>query len=406
MAMLFSVVMARLVKHARVGFVSLFFSLSFTALAEEQNAQFRTLVVNKNQANTSAQAGPIQNTHSEDDLYKKIGVLDTDLMLALVDRPPVRQRERGKDDDAERVFKPDDVTSFSLWRELTFKAVLGMSQRTDNVYWSIANDLSGRVGPSVLSELDYKGLRIRGVDLSSSVEFDGGWLDDFFLSGRLFKGTISDGLTRDSDYNGDNRTQEYSRSLSENTGDFVADYSISLGWTVLQVRSFSSALELGYSLHQQYLRKQNAIQVVDQNTSSASIEGLNSTYQSEWQGPWLGLSAELAYERHALKIRSEAHQALYYAEANWNLRDTFMHPKSFDHQAQGQGLVIDASYAYSFDLPQAKRLTLALGYRADRWQAENGRDTLYLATGETVSTRLNQVLWDADTLALSVKFIH
>jgi len=404
--MLFSVAKGRLMNHSRVGLVSLFFSLSLTALAEEQNTLLSPLAVNKNAVNMANQPVPIQNASSDSDLYKKISALDTDLMLALVDRPPVRQRERDKHDDSERDFEPDDVTGFSLWRDVTLKAVLGMSQRTDNVYWSIANDLSGRVGPSVLSELDYKGLRIRGVDLSSSVEFDGGWLEDFFLSGRLFKGTISDGLTRDSDYSGDNRTQEYSRSLSENTGDFVADYSASLGWTVLQVHSFSSALELGYSLHQQHLRKQNAIQVVDQNTSSASIEGLNSTYQSEWQGPWLGLSAELAYERHALKIRSEAHQALYYAEANWNLRDTFMHPKSFDHQAQGQGLVIDASYAYSFDLPQAKKLTLALGYRADRWQAENGRDTLYLATGETVSTRLNQVLWNADTLALSVKFIH
>lgn len=334
-------------------------------------------------------------------LIGPLAALDTDNLLALAERPPVRQRERSRDD----VFQPKAAKSAVLWRDVSLKNELSMSQRSDSVYWSIANDVSGQVGPNVLSELDYQNLRIRGVELSSSLAFEGGWLNDFYLSGQLFKGTINDGQTRDSDYNGSNRTQEYSRSLSENTGDFVADYSVALGRAMDSVAGLNTVLELGYSLHQQYLRKQNAIQVFDPS-ASGEVKGLNSTYQSEWQGPWLGLGTTLSHQRHVLNIRTELHQALYYAEANWNLRDTFMHPKSFDHQADGRGLVIEASYAYTFKLPQAKDLTLALSYRRDRWQAENGLDTLYLVSGQTVTTRLNEVLWSADAVALGIKFIH
>lgn len=345
--------------------------------------------------------GPPEDDFLQTGLSSQLAVLEPDALLALADRPPLRQRERKNDD----VFEPKKAQELSPWRAVSLKSELGMSQRTDHVYWSIANDLSGQVGPDVLSELDYRNLQIRGVELSGSLAFEGGWLNDFYLAGQLFKGSINDGQTRDSDYSGSNRSQEYSRSLSENTGDFVADYSVALGRTLGRIAGLDTVFELGYSLHQQYLRKQNAIQVLDQ-TASGVVKGLNSTYQSEWQGPWLGLGASLNRQGHALNFRTEMHQALYYAEANWNLRDTFMHPKSFDHQADGLGWVMEASYAYSFKLPRAKDLTLALSYRMDRWQAENGLDTLYLASGQTITTRLNEVLWNADAVVLGIKFIH
>jgi len=297
---------------------------------------------------------------------------------------------------------------FSLWRRSAFNTSLGMSQRTGSLSWSIASDMSGKRAPNVLSELSYEGLEIRGFEVQSSVYFFGGLLDDSFLDIRLHRGVITGGETRDSDYDGDNRTQEYSRSLSENTGDFVADYSVAYGLNIVDKRWLSASALAGYSLHQQYVRKQNAVRVAPdaEFVLGGVIEGLNSTYQSQWQGPWLGTSVSLHGEKHRLKLQGEIHSALYYAEADWNLRDSFKHPKSFEHNASGLGWVVDVSYAYTFDFSQGNKTTLGLSYRAEDWAAEDGVDTLYLASGEVVSTRLNEVAWGGSAVSVHLKILR
>jgi hypothetical protein len=297
---------------------------------------------------------------------------------------------------------------FLLWKRSAFNTSLGMSQRTGSLSWSIASDMSGKRAPNVLSELSYEGLEIRGFEIQSSVYFFGGLLDSSFLDLRLHRGVITGGETRDSDYDGDNKTQEYSRSLSENTGDFVADYSVAYGLKVLDKQGLSASALAGYSLHQQYVRKQNAIRVAPDTELALGgpIEGLNSTYQSQWQGPWLGTSVSLHGKKHRLKLQGELHSALYYAEADWNLRDSFKHPKSFEHNATGLGWVVDVSYAYTFDLSQGNKTTLGVSYRAEDWAAEDGVDTLYLASGEVVSTKLNEVAWGGSAVSLHLKILR
>lgn len=298
--------------------------------------------------------------------------------------------------------------NFTLWKRSTLSTSLGMSQRTGSLSWSIASDMSGKRAPNVLSELSYEGLEIRGFEVQSSVYFFGGLLDDSFLDVRLHRGVITGGETRDSDYDGDNRTQEYSRSLSENTGDFVADYSVAYGLNVVNKRGASASVLAGYSLHQQYVRKQNAVRVAPDTELVLGdvIEGLNSTYQSQWQGPWLGTSVSLRGKKHWLKLQGEIHSALYYAEADWNLRDSFKHPKSFEHNASGLGWVVDVSYAYTFDFSPGNKTTLGLSYRAEDWGAEEGVDTLYLASGEVVSTRLNEVAWGGSAVSVQLKILR
>lgn len=298
--------------------------------------------------------------------------------------------------------------NFTLWKRSAFNTALGMSRRTGNLSWSIASDMSGKRAPNVLSELSYEGLEIRGFEVQSSVSFFGGLLDDSFLDVRLHRGVITGGETRDSDYDGDNKTQEYSRSLSVNTGDFVADYSVAYGFNILNKQGVSASALAGYSLHQQYVRKQNAVKVAPDTdlVLGDAIEGLNSTYQSQWQGPWLGTSVSLHGNKHRLKLQGEIHSALYYAEADWNLRDSFKHPKSFEHNASGLGWVVDVSYAYTFDFSQGNKTTLGLSYRAEEWATEEGVDTLYLASGEVVSTRLNEVAWGGSAVSIQLKILR
>ena len=293
----------------------------------------------------------------------------------------------------------------SLWKRVSFGSSFGLSQRSANLSWSIASDMSGERAPNVLSELSYEGLQIRGVEVQSHFYFLGGLLDGSFVDLRVNRGAISGGETRDSDYSGDNKTKEYSRSLSRNTGDYVADYSLAYGYRWVSNETLSADVLAGYSLHHQFVRKQNAVRVEPESgvMSGSPIKGLNSTYQSEWQGPWVGAALSWEGERHKLKVQSEIHSAFYYAEANWNLRDSFMHPKSFEHNATGLGWVFDLSYAYELSFAKANKSVVGVSYRAESWLAKDGVDTLYLANGEAVSTRLNEVTWGGSAMSVYFK---
>ncbi|MBV1870272.1 MAG: hypothetical protein KUG76_05130 [Gammaproteobacteria bacterium] len=292
-----------------------------------------------------------------------------------------------------------------LWRRVSFDSSFGLSQRNANLSWSIASDMSGERAPNVLSELSYRGLQIRGIEIQSYFHFFGGLLDRSFVDLSVNRGVISDGETRDSDYSGNNKTKEYSRSLSRNTGDYVADYSLAYGYSWVSDEALSADVLVGYSLHHQFVRKQDAVRVEPESgvTSGSPIKGLNSTYQSEWQGPWLGAVLSWKGEQHKFKLQGEIHSAFYYAEANWNLRDGFMHPKSFEHNATGLGWVFDLSYAYVLSFAKASKSVVGVSYRAESWLAKDGVDTLYLANGEAVSTRLNEVIWGGSTMSVYFK---
>lgn len=41
------------------------------------------------------------------------------------------------------------------------------------------------------------------------------------------------------------------------------------------------------------------------------------------------------------------HSVIYYAEANWNLGTDFEHPKSFEHDTNGTGVVISIEGIYA-----------------------------------------------------------
>ncbi|MBL4607570.1 MAG: hypothetical protein JKY01_07055 [Pseudomonadales bacterium] len=300
------------------------------------------------------------------------------------------------------------LQNLSLWGRSKFDTSIGLSQRTGSLSWSIASDLSGKRAPNILSELSYEGLEIRGLELKSTLYFFGGLMDGSFLDLRLHRGVITGGETRDSDYDGDNRTQEYSRSLSENTGDFVSDYSFAYGLNVLNKQAISVAVLAGYSFHQQYVRKKNAVKISPDSELVVGnpITGLNSTYQSQWQGPWIGANFSLPGEKHHLALQGELHSAFYYAEADWNLRNSFMHPKSFEHNATGLGWVVDLSYSYTFDFSLRNETTLGISYRAEQWAAKDGVDTLYLASGEVVSTKLNEVAWGGNAVSVQIKILR
>jgi hypothetical protein len=276
---------------------------------------------------------------------------------------------------------------------LRYDFSLGTDYRRGRLDWNIAGNLAGSA-PNILSELTWYDLDIAQITGGAQVTFK----DRVVLAGRAAIGAVVSGKNQDSDYNGDNRTEEFLRSNSKGGGS-IADASIGFGY---HFRVFEPASGhyahvtpmAGYSWHLQYLKITDGRQTIP---DSGPLANLDSSYDAEWSGPWLGLNLRLeASERTSVVINAEYHRADYYAEANWNLRGDFAHPVSFKHTTQGSGFIL--SMALSRVVTQHWEVLARM--ETQRWQADPGIDTLYTinaASGELqpTATRLNEVNWQS-----------
>ena len=96
---------------------------------------------------------------------------------------------------------------------LTFNFGLLAGYRIDQLDWNIAGNNAG-TNPNILSELTWKDLEIYQVQFKPSVTLGNSHRGGvrYHLRGMLGWGSIVDGSNQDSDYAGDNRTLEFSRS--------------------------------------------------------------------------------------------------------------------------------------------------------------------------------------------------
>jgi len=131
--------------------------------------------------------------------------------------------------------------------------------------------------------------------------------------------------------------------------------------------------------------------------STGPIANLDSNYDAEWSGPWLGLNLRLeADARNSVMINAEYHRADYYAEANWNLREDLAHPVSFKHWTQGYGVIVSMAFRRAV----AEHWDLVARMEAQKWRGRAGVDTLYTIDTTTkvlqpTATRLNEVNWQS-----------
>ena len=166
-----------------------------------------------------------------------------------------------------------------------FEFFLGVGSRNDNLDWNIAG---GSV--NILSELKWENLKIAQLSAAARLNIDADWS----LRGMLAYGRINSGSNQDSDYNGNNRTVEFSRSNNKG-GGAVRDGSIGLGRTLRLLNdadgnSLSVTPLVGLSIHQQNLTMTEGFQTLP---ATGSFPGLDSSYDAKWQGPWVGMDALL-----------------------------------------------------------------------------------------------------------------
>ena len=261
---------------------------------------------------------------------------------------------------------------------------VGISQRKDNLNWSIAGSTV-----NVLSELKWENMSITQLQAAGEIHLK----NDRRVRAKLGYGVIDSGTNQDSDYNGNNRTQEFSRSIS-NAGGNVLDASIALGKKLLlrdlsAGKSFYVTPFVGLSINQQNLTMTDGVQIIP---ASGPFPGLASSYDAQWIGPWLGAEALIEAERGwSIMANLEYHLADYSASANWNLRTDLAHPVSFRHTATGAGFVMSLGASY----PVKKNWEMEFTLVRQNWSTNAGSDQVFLADGTFGYMRLNAVNWDS-----------
>jgi len=280
----------------------------------------------------------------------------------------------------------------------TLEFGLNAGFRVDQIDWNIAGNLAGQ-DIDVLSDMDFKDLNIWQVGARGKLAVGSNHVDyRTYIRGALDFGWLTDGAGRDSDFHGNNRTNEVSRSFSDIKGNNVFDGSIGLGFEkdYWQGRCTLGWLG-GYSYSEQDLHLTNGRQLLP---TGATIPNLDSTYTSKWHGPFVGLDLELRPWRHfSLLGSAEYHWVDYEAKADWNLREGLAHPVSFKHEANnGDGVVLALRGRYQFN--SGWDLDLIFDYRD--FSVKDGTDRTTLADGTSTSGRLNEANWTSYTTSVGL----
>ena len=277
--------------------------------------------------------------------------------------------------------------------------------RRDDLNWNIAGDINGN-NPNIISELTWKDLESWQLKLQGRLI----WPNLVALKGALTYGWLFDGRNQDSDYSGNNRTGEFSRSNNTTANEYVWDASLAVGYPIRFGRAVIGTLTplAGYSQHEQHLKITDGYQTIATpgiTPPEGPIEGLDSTYKTRWRGPWLGIdlqfrAAEIHTFAHRLEtyLTYEYHWADFEAVANWNLNSDFAHPKSFRHDTTGSGFVFGAGINCMLD----QHWALNLGFDYQDWSTHNGTIKFYLADGATHKQQLNAVNWTSYALMMGL----
>jgi len=274
-----------------------------------------------------------------------------------------------------------------ILEENIFEFSFGVGYRKDKLNW---NEAGATV--NILSELRWENLEIAQINAAAKFNF----YTDWYLRGTLGMGMINSGNNQDSDYNGNNRTLEFSRANNKG-GGVVRDASLGLGRTFRfqdkDGKNFLSVTPLlGLSIHQQQLTMTDGFQTLP---ATGTFPGLNSSYDAQWQGPWMGIDALLKTGMAwSLFATVEYHWADYAAHANWNLRPEFLHPVSFIHTATGTGILLSTGAHYLISKDWGAKITIT----AQQWHTGNGIDHTFFADGTVGFYRLNEVNWESTGL--------
>jgi len=249
--------------------------------------------------------------------------------------------------------------------------------------WSIAGNSAGRA-PNVYSELKWRG--VSGVFFGGALTWNmwRRWVV-FGEGSRVF--TLS-GRISDTDYGGDNRTDPTYAGRFDSHKGYGYAVSSGVGYRVFADRRFILTPFLGYGWSGQ------SLSVTDGGL-------LNSWYRTTWKGGLVRVLGEWNVRgRWGVYFSGGYHQVSYRADADWNLITSFVHPVSFRHWADGYGLEGVAGVRYG--VGKGVQVFLAGNYFS--WRTGKGVDELYLVSGQTSQTQLNEVVLSGGGVKAGVRW--
>lgn len=274
---------------------------------------------------------------------------------------------------------------------------LASGVRAGRMDWNISADDGS---PNIQSELTWEDLSIYQVRASAWKPVN----RNFYLRGMFNYGWVVDGHNQDSDFLGNDRTGEYSRTNNKAEAGNVWDASAGGGFMVYD-KAVKAAVVLGYSYSMQNLSITDGNQTICTapcTGGTGPFAGLDSSYDATWYGPWVGL--DLLYrtqdKRFTLFGTAEYHIAHYEAKANWNLRSDYQHPVSFEHAGRGYGVLASAGVDFALDAQWSVNADFGL----EKWGLFDGTDITYNSDGTVSSTQLNEVDWVSAALMMGVKY--
>lgn len=277
------------------------------------------------------------------------------------------------------------ITILSLFSLNASELNLQGGWRRDELKWSIAGFQDT---PNILSELTWDDLNIALVSGRAILDLPVGLI----IKAEGDYGKILSGEVQDSDYFGDNRTIEFSRSNSDAGKGEVYDLSAAVGYPLMDYELFSLVTYGGYSSHHQNLRIYNGRQTVESDFSPpiGPIPGLDSKYDARWSGPWVGAEADINLWDVLLSVTYEYHWGRYRGKGFWNLRQDLV--GGFTHTADMHGNVLKARIEKLFNC-----WLLGLEVSGQEWRSQDGHDETPFIDPEVGlvigQTKLNPVKW-------------
>lgn len=282
----------------------------------------------------------------------------------------------------------------------------------DDVAFDIASDISGENSPNVLSELSWDDLEL--WHLQGSIRYGIG--DHFKIIGDFGIGVIVDGDVTDSDFLGDNRTGEFSRATASVDGKHHTNLALGIGWEFrkdFEVKlwrvgdskrmAFASDIQItpqiGYGYTKQEIEFEDGVQIIP---DLGAFGGLNSSYDPEWRGIFIGVDSRFrVYKNFFLSVNARYWPDLNYkAEANWNLRDDFSHPRSFVQSADADGIDAELGVEWVF----GGRQSVSLSYYMSDYSTDSGSDEVITSQGISFFTRLNEASWEKKGWSLAYEW--
>lgn len=261
---------------------------------------------------------------------------------------------------------------------------IGGVSTVEDLTWSIAGNLNGE-NPDIFSELQWR--NICGVGGAASIALPVFKRFSFSLDAKVLgfvKGTVTD-----TDYRGDNRTDQVFYAKESASKGLVKSFRPGIEYLMVDQSRFDLSLGVGY------LVTTKTYYLLNHAT------GLNSSYAAIWHGVSALYTVGVDLDFCRLILLTDYSQVKYKATANWNLIDEFEHPVSFEHEARG--FVFFNQLSIYKALANQVEAMVSGGYQFS--STGKGVDTLYKKDGDRPKTQLNDVTNQMFSLSLGVNYI-